>query len=713
VEVAAPAAAKPTGLAVVVWTGWVVVDISCSLWIDGFSCGLSEDLRGAGRDVSGVPDGPGGSPGSAGTAVLARGQRRADTAGMVERAARWTAAGCAATTCAIAVAAPLLARGLEGAPGVPHAVLHPQDVLIPPVYALTGAALVWLRTRNAVGWILLTIGVCGMSGTFLGVYGIRAYVSDAGLPAREIALSLASWLWLPALFLLPTLLPLLYPTGRLPSPRWRLVVISTAAGLVALAPVTAFTVESLRDWHADARPPLVLPAAAQMPLTVLGFGLLVVTSVACIGNAAWRLWHAKAPERAQLAWLLTATTAAAGLAFTAPVEWVFNVALVAVPMAVAVGVLRYGLLGIEVVLRPALLYGLLTLLVAVVFAGITAGVSALLPTGPLPTFIAAAVVAVGLVPAHARLRRFVGRLLDGAAADPLAAVSRVGRVVAGAGDAGLISQVLASVAEAVGAPYVALRDARGEIVAQQPLDDDAPYRTTVEIPLSYGGDKLGRLEVAAPPRGLTNAGQALLAALAPQVAVVTHAAALNTQLEDARRHLLDATQAERSRLHRDLHDGLGPSLSGVALGLESVRRALSGNPDRAGRILDRAQAEVRGAVDEVRRILDNLRPPTLDALGLVGALRAHAQDSADGLAVQVAADPLLTPLDPDVEAAAYRIALEALTNVHRHACATRCTVRLSADDSQLLVEVNDDGRGLPAVPREGVGWPRCAIAPSL
>ena len=344
-----------------------------------------------------------------------------------------------------------------------------------------------------------------------------------------------------------------------------------------------------------------------------------------------------------------------------------------------------------------------TLLVAVVFAGITAGVSALLPAGPLPTFIAAAVVAVGLMPAHARLRRFVGRLLDGAAADPLAAVSRVGRVVAGAGDAGLISQVLASVAEAVGAPYVALRDARGEIVAQQPLDDDAPYLTTVEIPLSYGGDKLGRLEVAAPPRGLTNAGQALLAALAPQVAVVTHAAALNTQLEDARRHLLDATQAERSRLRRDLHDGLGPSLSGVALGLESVRRALSGNPDRAGRILDRAQAEVRGALDEVRRILDNLRPPTLDALGLVGALRAHAQDGADGLAVQVAADPLLTPLDPDVEAAAYRIALEALTNVHRHAGATRCTVQLSADDSQLLVEVHDDGRGLPAVPREGVG----------
>jgi signal transduction histidine kinase len=108
-------------------------------------------------------------------------------------------------------------------------------------------------------------------------------------------------------------------------------------------------------------------------------------------------------------------------------------------------------------------------------------------------------------------------------------------------------------------------------------------------------------------------------------------------------------------------------------------------------------------VDEVRRILDNLRPPTQDALGLVDTLRAHTPDNADGLAVQVTADVGLPPLDPDVETAAYRIALEALTNVHRHARATHCTIRLTADDSQLLLEVHDDGHGLPATPRVGVG----------
>jgi hypothetical protein len=230
--------------------------------------------------------------------------------------------------------------------------------------------------------MLLWIGLCAISGTFLGVYGVRAYVvPDSGLPARQLALSLASWLWLPSAVVVPTLLPLLYPTGHLPSPRWRLAVISTVLGTVVLAPVAAFSVDAMRAWHTAALPLLVLPSGAATALTALGMVLLAVTAVACVGNAAWRMWQAAAPERAQLAWLLTTTTVAAVLAFAAPVQWVFSIALVAVPVAVAVGVLRYGLLGIEVVLHPALLYGLLTLLVSVVFAGVTTVLSVVLPAG--------------------------------------------------------------------------------------------------------------------------------------------------------------------------------------------------------------------------------------------------------------------------------------------------------------------------------------------
>src|SRR5207344_1756853 len=104
-----------------------------------------------------------------------------------------------------------------------------------------------------------------------------------------------------------------------------------------------------------------------------------------------------------------------------------------------------------------------------------------------------------------------------------------------------------------------------------------------------------------------------------------------------------------------------------ALGLEAAHRALRGDPDRTDQILNRLRTEVLGAVEEVRRILEGLRPTALDALGLVAALRGQVHDPTGGLAVEVTADAELSPLDPDVEAAAYRITLEAVTNARRHA----------------------------------------------
>jgi signal transduction histidine kinase len=387
-----------------------------------------------------------------------------------------------------------------------------------------------------------------------------------------------------------------------------------------------------------------------------------------------------------------------------PVEWIFLLAVAMIPVAVAVGVLRYGLLGIEVVLRPALLYGLLTLVVALVFGGVTGGLSAILPDGPAPTFVAAAVVAVGLVPVYVRIRRLVARIIDGPAADPLAAMGGVGRAVAGS-DTDPVTGVLRSLVAATGAPGVELRSAAGAPLARigDPVGPDS-----IEAPVTSAGEHLGTLVVAAPRHGFTDNARELVEVLVPQIAVVVRATALNAALEDARRRLLAATQAERGRLRRDLHDGLGPSLAGVALGLEATGTALRADPDLAEQIVARMRTEVTGAVDEVRRILDDLRPGDLDRLGLVDALRAHTGTPADGLTVEVTADPALDPvagqrLDPDVEVAAYRIALEAATNARRHAAATRCAVRLSADGDQLCVEVTDDGSGLPDAPPAGIG----------
>lgn len=113
---------------------------------------------------------------------------------MTGRAARWTVAGCVAATFAMAVAAFLLARGLHGARGVGTVAVRPRDVMIPAVYVLTGAGLVWLRPRNAVGWVLVGVGVCPVASTFLGVYGVDQYVSGGPTSAGQAALALASWL---------------------------------------------------------------------------------------------------------------------------------------------------------------------------------------------------------------------------------------------------------------------------------------------------------------------------------------------------------------------------------------------------------------------------------------------------------------------------------------------------------------------------------------
>jgi signal transduction histidine kinase len=193
---------------------------------------------------------------------------------------------------------------------------------------------------------------------------------------------------------------------------------------------------------------------------------------------------------------------------------------------------------------------------------------------------------------------------------------------------------------------------------------------------------------------------------------------MSPQLAEAldleRTRVLTAVVAERKRLRRDLHDGLGPALAGIGLGLQAAQDELAaGNNSATEELLARLGAEVRMSVGEVRRIVDDLRPAVLDSDGLVGALRRHAATlelarpsgaPCESLMIHVDADQLPV-LPPEVEVAAYRIAQESLTNVVRHADARRVHVRLLADGQTLRLEVADDGRGLGNAHTGGVGVP--------
>jgi signal transduction histidine kinase len=226
-----------------------------------------------------------------------------------------------------------------------------------------------------------------------------------------------------------------------------------------------------------------------------------------------------------------------------------------------------------------------------------------------------------------------------------------------------------------------------------------PANSSAEtVPLRVSGRELGRLQVAArsPGEPYSDGDRRLLAALAPQVAVVVRALELAEALEAERDRVVAATRLERQRLRRDLHDGLGPSLSGVSLGLQALHDARATDDQAtADQLLARIRVEVTTAVGEVRRILDNLRPAVLDGTRLADAIQRHAAAVSTGpLEVSVDAATDLPTLRPAIETAAYRITQEALTNVVRHAGAHHAHVTLDASDAALTVTVTDDGHGI-------------------
>jgi signal transduction histidine kinase len=207
----------------------------------------------------------------------------------------------------------------------------------------------------------------------------------------------------------------------------------------------------------------------------------------------------------------------------------------------------------------------------------------------------------------------------------------------------------------------------------------------------------------------------LPAVVALIVAVVRYRLFEVAVLDASRRRLIVAREEERRRIRRDLHDGLGPMLAAMTLKLDLTREQVRADPQGAETMLDELKADTRTAVGEIRRLVRELRPPALDELGLADAIRQRAAelgttestgDSADtantSVSIVVDSPSLLPSLSAAVEVAAYRIAVEAMTNVIRHSGAQHCIVRLSAH-RELEVDVLDDGIGIDPTSPAGVG----------
>jgi signal transduction histidine kinase len=235
------------------------------------------------------------------------------------------------------------------------------------------------------------------------------------------------------------------------------------------------------------------------------------------------------------------------------------------------------------------------------------------------------------------------------------------------------------------------------------------------LPLEAHGERFGTLHLALPPGvRLSERDLLLIADLVRHSSAVVQAVSMAQSLQEARLRLVAAREEERRRLRRDLHDGLGPQLAGLTLKLDAMRNLMRREPERAVELVAAAKNDVMEAVDDVRRLVHDLRPPALDEVGLIGALhqqvsRFHRAVDAGGSATRGLDVCIRAPVDlgvlpAAVEVAAYRITSEALTNVARHADARRCEITLDRSDVRHLhLSIADDGRGLAPGDRYGVG----------
>jgi two-component system, NarL family, sensor kinase len=575
-----------------------------------------------------------------------------------------------------------------------------------------GALLAWHRPRNPVGWLFLAGGVAYATST------AAVELVEFGAPAgwNDLALRLLASLfilsWPLAIGLCLPMALLLFPDGRPPGARWRWLVWAVAAEAVLFELMFAgpggetFGRRTVTTY-------LVLPSYDRLGAVWAATNIVWAALLALIlASLVVRYRRGGDVERRQLLWLILAVVVvlpyggvAWGIFDAGPVLGLLVFPLI--PAAVTIAILRYQLLDIRLVVSRTLVYGVLTAAAAGTYVGLVALLDVLVRSRvSLGSAIAASIIiAIGFNPARVGLQRVIDRALYGDRRDPVRAMSLVGERLAGTGATGLPG-VLEALCESLRLPFAAVRYGPAEVAAH----GTAP-ELLHSIGLSYDGSRTGELIVGlrSGQRRLGSPDIAVLELLAGPLALALHATALSAALQESRVSIVAAREEERRRLRRDLHDGLGPVLTGIAFKADAARNTLPTEPTRAGELLIELRADTTAAIGDIRRLVYGLRPPALDDLGLIGSLRqqsARLAQRSDGgsVAVQMDTPENLPPLPAAVEVAAYRIITEAMTNAARHSGAASIKVKLAlADGNGLSIEVSDDGTGPRSAWQAGFG----------
>jgi two-component system NarL family sensor kinase len=601
----------------------------------------------------------------------------------------------------------------------PHMLFSPISALI---FSITGALIASRHPKNPIGWLFVVVGL--LSALILLASAYYDVSQIVPLPGENFFLWLQTWVWIPTSLIPLSFLLQLFPDGRLPSRRWKPILIAAAIGLVGVLFAIGFHPDpGLQEGIGLPAPnPYALAGAGRALTNVLyiSSGLMAVAVIGSVAAIVVRYRQSSGIRRTQMKWLAYAGLfVIAGLVLSASLASIYpsdpaieeitivitDLVVAGIAAAAGVAMVRHGLYDINLLINRTLVYGALTVAVIGIYILVVGLLGTLFRSGGNLVFslIATGVVAVGFQPLKERLQRGVNHLLYGDRDEPYAVISRLGRRLGSTlAPEAVLPTITETIAQTLKLPYVAisLKSKDGFRTAASTGESQGDVHS---LALRYQSEEFGRLLCSprSPGEPFTPIEQRLLKDVAQQASVAVHAARLTNDLLRAHRRLVRAREEERRRIRRDLHDGLGTMLASHRLKIGSSAQMLERRPEVARALLQEIEEELTTALDDIRRLVYDLRPPALDELGLVRALQQSAPQ-VPNIAVTFDVPQEIPELPAAVDVAAYRIIQEAINNCVRHAKASQVTVGIEAGE-YLDLSIQDNGVGLPENYLPGVG----------
>jgi len=381
-----------------------------------------------------------------------------------------------------------------------------------------------------------------------------------------------------------------------------------------------------------------------------------------------------------------------------------------IPISITVAVIRYRLWDINPIINRTLVYGALSGLTIALYI-LAVGIASRYFQGAnlIVSFITTGVIAIIFEPLREWLQRAVNRVMYGERDDPATVLTRLSRRLDSAlAPDSVLQTIVETLAQTLRLPYAVISLSDNTPAPRFASTQNPPPFELISLPLTYQTERVGELTLAPRAEGesFSTADTNLLNIIAGQAGIAAYNLRLTQDLQRSREKLVTAQEEERRRLRRDLHDGVGPTLASLSQRIDTAADMVKSDPQASVELLKELKGQVRASVSEIRRLVYALRPPALDEFGLVTAIREHVAPymGPNGLPVTFDITDPMPLLPAAVEVATYRIALEAFTNIINHAEASACHIKIKIENRSLLLEVSDNGKGLPSNNRGGVGF---------